>query len=86
MTCLCRFQSNDTSIAEIDEAGLVTSGETGDTHLVVSYDNAVVPVVAIRPLSSLTADNYPAIAAPTKIDELVALKLKKLGIVPSEAV
>ncbi|MEZ6135898.1 MAG: DUF1549 and DUF1553 domain-containing protein [Pirellulaceae bacterium] len=84
VTCLCRFQSNDTSIAEIDESGLVTCGDPGDTHVVVSYDNAVVPILALRPTSNLIGDRYPTIAANTKIDELVAEKLKKLAIVPSE--
>ncbi len=84
VTCLCRFQSNDTSIASIDEAGLVTSGEPGDTHVVVSYDNAVVPVPALRPLSDLIGENYPVVAMPTQVDALVTAKLRKLGIVPSE--
>ena len=29
VTCLCRFQSNDSAIAAIDETGLVSSGEPG---------------------------------------------------------
>jgi len=50
VTSLCRFSSNDTSIAKIDEKGVVTSADAGDTHVVVSYDNAVVPISVLRPL------------------------------------
>ncbi|MFN9915937.1 MAG: hypothetical protein ACK53L_25320, partial [Pirellulaceae bacterium] len=32
VTSLCRFTSNDTAIAQIDEHGMVTGGELGDTH------------------------------------------------------
>ena len=50
VTELCRFFSNDTSIATIDEKGLVQGGDLGDTHVVVAYDKAVVPVAVLRPL------------------------------------
>lgn len=84
VTCLCRFQSNDTAIAAIDETGLVTSGERGDTHVVVSYDNAVVPIVVLQPLSAHVDDKYPPTPTPTTIDRLVVDKLRKLGIVAAE--
>ena len=84
VTCLCRFQSNDAAIADINDDGLVTSGEAGDTHVVVSYDNAVVPILALRPLSDQVGENYPQLTARTEVDRLVAEKLKKLGIIPSE--
>jgi hypothetical protein len=84
VTCLCRFHSNDASKADIDERGVVTCGEAGDTHVVVSYDNAVVPILSIRPVSEYEGDKYPTLATSTKIDEYVAQKLKKLGMIPSE--
>lgn len=84
VTCLCRFQSNDDAIARISTTGLVTSGEDGDTHVVVSYDNAVVPILSYRPLSDRFGDAYPPIAAHTEVDRLVLQKLQKIGIVPSE--
>ncbi len=84
VTGLCRFQSNDDAIAAISESGLVTCGEPGDTHVVVSYDSAVVPVLAYRPLSNQIGENYPQLATTTEVDRLVVQKLKKLGIVPSE--
>ncbi len=84
VTCLCRFHSNDTAISQIDEFGTITSEGSGDTHVVVSYDKAVVPVQTFLPLSNKAGDYFPQIAASTKVDELVVAKLRKLGIVPSE--
>ncbi len=84
VTCLCRFQSNDDAIAAINESGLVTAGEAGDSHVVVSYDNAVVPILCYRPLSDKVGSNYPNVAAKSPIDQHALQKLKKLGIVPSE--
>jgi len=84
VTPLCRFTTNDDQVADINGDGIVTSGEAGDTHVVVAYDKAVVAIPVIRPVSKLIGNNYPAVDTPTKIDELVVQKLKKLGIVPSD--
>lgn len=84
VTPLCRYQSNDEQIAKIDASGNVTSGEPGDSHVVVFYDTGVVPVPVMRPVSDVVGPRYPAVPAPTEIDRLVVKKLKKMGIVPSE--
>lgn len=84
VTPLCRFQSNDEQVAKIEPNGVVTSNEKGDTHIVLFYDKAVIPVPVIRPVSDLVGDKYPATPTPSKIDELVVAKLKKLGVVQSE--
>ncbi len=85
VTPLVRYKTNDNLIAEIDQNGLVTSGESkGDTHIVISYDKSVVPIPVLRPLKNLVGKKYPPIATPTRVDELVVEKLRKLGIVPSE--
>nr|WP_146533163.1 DUF1549 and DUF1553 domain-containing protein [Rubripirellula reticaptiva] len=77
VTELCRFSTNDDAIADIDENGTLKSGQTGDTHFVVYYDNAVVPIPVMRsigPVPSLpTVYEHP-------IDQWVATKLDKLGI------
>ncbi|MCC9599572.1 DUF1549 and DUF1553 domain-containing protein [Stieleria sp. JC731] len=85
VTPLCRFSSNDDAIASVDEHGLVQSGESGDTHVVISYDNAVVPVPVVRPIDSrqkLTGSIAQSDFSQT-IDQLVQQKLDKLGIVAS---
>jgi hypothetical protein len=84
VTCLCRFTSNSDQVATIGADGVVTATDPGDTHVVVSYDSAVIAIPVIRPVTQLTGDKYPQVEAPTKIDELVIQKLKKLGVVPSD--
>jgi hypothetical protein len=84
VTCLCRFKTNNEQVAKIDETGLVTGLEAGDTHVVVFYDNGVQPVPVMRPVSNFVGSQYPSVPAPTKIDQLVIDKLRKVGIVPSE--
>jgi hypothetical protein len=83
VTPLCRFQSNSEQVAKIDENGLVTATESGDTHVVISYDNAVIAIPVIRPVTELAGEAYPKVATPTTIDKLVIEKLQKLGVVPS---
>ena len=83
VTSLCRFASNDTSIATINEKGLVTGGATGDTHVVVSYDNAVVPVSVLRPFGKTGQLQQQIANSKTEIDKLVLKKLDKLGILPA---
>lgn len=84
VTSLSRFQTNDPSVATVNERGLVTAADIGDSHVVVSYDNAVVPVEVLRPYSDLNEQTYPHVATRTRVDELVNNKLLRLGIVPSE--
>ena len=83
VTCLTRFQSNDPQVCDISQKGLVTANDSGDTHVVAFYDRAVVPIAVIRPVSDKLGPNYPIVETPTRVDELVVKKLKKLGIVPS---
>ena len=84
VTPLCRFQSNSDQVAEISTDGLVTSAESGDTHVVAFYDAAVVPVPVMRPVTNQVGPKYPKAEAPTRIDALVVEKLKKMGIVQSD--
>jgi hypothetical protein len=84
VTPLCRYQVNDESVAEIDVEGVATSKDRGDTHVVAFYDSSVAVVQVLRPLSEHVGPHYPAVPTPSKVDELIVAKLRKLGIVPSE--
>ena len=84
VTELTRFRTNDESVAEISDTGVVTSLSSGDTHVVAFYDNGVHPVPTMMPISENFGPNYPKIAASTKLDEIVISKLRKVGIIPSE--
>jgi Protein of unknown function (DUF1549)/Protein of unknown function (DUF1553) len=83
VTCITRFRTNDESIATVDADGLITSVGPGDTHVVAFYDNGVHAVPVLHPVSALSGDKYPEVPTPTKVDELVVAKLRKLGITPS---
>src|SRR5688572_8763933 len=61
VTCLCRFTSNSDQVATIDADGLVTATEPGDTHVVISYDSAVIAIPVVRPVTQLTGDKYPQV-------------------------
>lgn len=78
VTSLCRFSSNDDSVAAIDEQGMVQSGVQGDTHIVAYYDNAVIPIPVLRPVTGNLAARGDTSAHP--IDQLVDQKLQKLGM------
>jgi hypothetical protein len=84
VTCLSRFRTNDESIVEINEDGVVTCLGVGDTHVVAFYDNGVVPIPVIRAVSDRIGAAYPAVPTPTQVDVRIDAKLRKLGIVPSE--
>ncbi len=84
VTPLCRFRSNDESVATVGLSGEVTTVGKGDTAVVAFYDNGIAPVAVLLPVSDKTGAKYPAVPTPTKVDELVVAKLKKLGAVPSE--
>ncbi|WP_010581960.1 DUF1549 and DUF1553 domain-containing protein [Schlesneria paludicola] len=84
VTPLCRWRTNNDQVATITDGGVVTSTGPGDSHVVVFYDNGVVPVPVMQPVSDRTGSNYPSVATNSKIDELVIDKLRKIGIVPSE--
>ncbi|MEQ9410349.1 MAG: DUF1549 and DUF1553 domain-containing protein [Fuerstiella sp.] len=93
VTPLCRFRTNDDSVAIVDADGMITSVGPGDTHVVVFYDNGVAAVPVLRRLESApgSVDDSPPVSAPPAatspaapdIDSLVLAKLHKLGIVPS---
>lgn len=84
VTSLSRFFSNDSSIAEIDESGRVTAGQTGDTHVVVSYDAAVIPIPVMRPFGPSGTLSSAIASSQSEIDRLVLSKLDQLGIQPSD--
>lgn len=84
VTALCRFQTNDDQIADVTQDGMVLAGSPGDTHIVAFYDRAVVPVPVLRPVTEKYGDQYPAVETPTRVDELVVQKLRKVGIVQSD--
>jgi hypothetical protein len=84
VTQLTRFKTNDETVANVSEAGLVSCTGKGDSHVVASYDSGVLPIPVMLPVSEFAGSKFPAVATRTKLDELVVTKLRKVGIVPSE--
>ncbi|MEQ8791741.1 MAG: DUF1549 and DUF1553 domain-containing protein [Pirellulaceae bacterium] len=84
VTPLCRFRTNDESVAVVSDSGEITAVGKGDTHVIAFYDNGTLGAGVMLPVSDQHAENFPAVKAPTKIDQLVTAKLRKLGIVPAE--
>lgn len=84
VTPLCRYQTNDESVADVNGDGVVASKGRGDTHIVAFYDAAVAVASVVRPVSDQVGPRYPELPTPTKIDALITARLRKLGIVPSE--
>ncbi len=82
VTALTTFATNDDGVAQVDEHGMVAAVGHGATAIVVTYGDGVVtaPVVA----SFTVAAPFPAFPANNKIDELVAVKLRKLNLFPSD--
>lgn len=84
VTDVTRYSSNDDATATIDLDGRVKSTGAGSTYVIACYDSAVASVPVVRPVSDRVGPNYPNIPTPTKIDELVVAKLRKLGIVQAD--
>ena len=51
--------------------------------MIALYDNGIVPVPVILPVSDQSGEAFPDLPTSTRIDELVVAKLRKLGVVPS---
>ncbi|MCS7465188.1 DUF1549 and DUF1553 domain-containing protein [Stieleria sp. ICT_E10.1] len=83
VTPLCRFRTNDDSVATVSRDGIVSSTGSGDTHIIAFYDNGIASVPVIRPLSSTEHQPIKIDSPMSPIDRFIATKLNKLRITPS---
>ena len=83
VTPLCRFRTNDDSVATVSQDGIVSSTGSGDTHIIAFYDNGIASVPVIRPLSSPKHQPIAIDSKMSPIDRMIATKLNKLQITPS---
>lgn len=83
VTQITRFKTNDETIAVVSDTGMITCTGKGDSHIVASYDNGVLPIPVMLPVSEFAGANFPSSTPRTHVDELVLAKLQKVGIVPS---
>src|SRR5262249_54750625 len=84
ITTFATFRSNNEAIADVTTMGQVTSRQAGDTVLVVSYRQEVIPVRTTVPREAPTTFQYPQVPEVNYIDHEVFAKLKRLNIVPSD--
>lgn len=84
VTDVVRYSSNDDATATVDLDGRVKSTGPGSTYVIACYDSAVASVPVVRPVSDRIGPHYPPVPTPTRIDELVVAKLRKLGIVQAD--
>ena len=84
VTAFTRFDTNDESVATVNDLGEVKIVGKGDSHVVAFYDNGVLPLPVMLPVSDQVGAKYPKVKATTPIDKAIATKLQKVGIVPSE--
>lgn len=82
VTALAVFSTNDETVVDVDGAGRVVTKGPGDTAVVANYGGAVVTSHFIVPVEGGSTEfEYPA---NNPIDDLVAAKLRKVGIRPSD--
>ncbi len=87
VTPLCRFRTNDDSVATVSEDGVVSTVGPGDTHIITFYDNGILAIPVLRPFSATAGlVNTGGVAAgraqgpSAEIDRLVMQKLAKLNL------
>ncbi|MEX0724817.1 MAG: DUF1549 and DUF1553 domain-containing protein [Planctomycetaceae bacterium] len=84
VSSLAKFQSNQDAIAQVDEFGRVTIGDTpGQVTVMATYMGRVDQFRALIPRQP-AVEPYPAIPSLSPLDDLVVNQLKRLNIVPSE--
>ena len=84
VTPLCRFRTNDDSVATVSQQGVVDFAGPGDTHIIAFYDNGIASVPVMRPSESVDFQPAPINSTESPIDRLVLAKLNKLHLTPSE--
>ena len=78
-----KFQSNNDALVQVDEFGLVRTGETpGEAAIMASYQGAVDTFRSMVPQPH-DGSEFPSRPVHNFIDELVDARLRKLNIHPS---
>ncbi|MEY3172698.1 MAG: hypothetical protein RLZZ436_611 [Planctomycetota bacterium] len=91
VTSFSRFRSNDDTIAEVSDSGTVTSVGSGETHVVVFYDNGVTAVPVLRPFREvqgesgrLASDTTAKGGSDSPLDRMIEERLELLGLESAE--
>jgi len=83
VTSASEYTSNATLVADLEEAGHVHTGNVpGEAAITINYMGHVTAARITVPRNEGQA-NYPKLDSNNRIDELVWIKLKRMGILPS---
>ncbi|GIV26210.1 MAG: surface protein [Bacteroidia bacterium] len=82
VTHLATYTSTESSIATVDEQGLVTTTGTGEAVIVIGYGGKFATARFLVPQELPVP--FPDLKPNNRIDELVFAKLRKLNIPPSD--
>jgi hypothetical protein len=82
VTALCSYQSLDANTATVNRRGEVTAQTVGDVSLVIRYRDEPSSVVAL--VTRGENGSFPDVKPLNFVDEHILLKLRRLGIPPSE--
>ena len=82
VTDLTWFSSNNESVADVDQTGMVTAGQPGESFVMARFDSHTVGSEFIVQNPD-TKVEWPTVASHNWIDEMVDAKLKKLNLTPS---
>jgi hypothetical protein len=86
VTRLTQFQSNESPVVAVDEAGRVEAGMiTGEAAIMGRYMGQIaVCMVSVPMAGEVPAEFYAGLPRQNSIDDLVWKKLERLAITPSE--
>lgn len=86
VTALTTYQSNESPVAAVDAAGIVTAGALpGETAVMARYMNFIAVFnVAVPQTGTVDRALYSALPRRNFIDEAVWKRLERLGITPSQ--
>ena len=86
VTDLTDYSSSEKAIAEVDENGVIQTGnESGETVIVARYMGQVaISNVAVPAEKLLPPERYASLTVRNDIDRLVHARLQKLGYLPSD--
>jgi hypothetical protein len=84
VTSAALYSGNAPHVAEVDAHGLIRCGEApGEAAITVNYMGQVAAVQIQSPRAG-RPDPYPELLAQNEVDPFVWMKLRKMGLVPSE--
>jgi len=83
VTAFSRFRSNNDSVAEVTDTGLISSSGTGETHIVVFYDNGVTAIPVLRAYRQTAAQTNSS-QSQSPLDQMINERLVLLGLQQAE--